>query len=169
MTETTRLDLELADALGLTQAVRAAAADAAARVHGDKLWRRLATIDADLAPLQEQLNELVVADPHTRTQLTRRSLRVREAETDDLRDGADPTDALQALAAATAAAVAQWQVVRRLAKADGHRAARKLANHALPLAEEHLAMALKCGDRVAKRAAEQPASPASAASAASAG
>jgi hypothetical protein len=156
MTQATRLDLELADALGATQAVRAAVEVAAGRVHGDKLWRRLASIDADLAPLQEQVNELVVADRGTRTRLTGRARRVRDADADGQpgEGEGDAIDAMQALASQAAYALAQWQVVRRLAKAAGNRPAHQLAKRALPLASEHLETALACCDRVARREAE---------------
>ena len=151
VTDTTRLQLELADALGVTQAVRAAATDAAARVDGGKLRKRLTRIDADLAPLQEEVNALVVADRSARTRLTGRSRRLRDAETAARPDESDGLDALQALAAEAAYALSQWSVVRRLAKGAGDKPAAKLAKRALPLAEEHLETALRCCDRAAKR------------------
>ena len=154
MTTTSRLDLELADALGLTQSVRAAATDAAERVSGGKLRRRLEQIDAELAPLQESINELVVADPERRSRLTARSARLRDTADAVREDEAtDAIDALQRLAAESAHALAQWQVVRRLAKAGGRKDARRLAKQAMPLAERHLQVALKCVDRAAKREA----------------
>jgi hypothetical protein len=151
MTQTTRLDLELADALGLTQAVRAAAADAGTRVEGRKTRAALARIDAELAPLQEAVNERVVAGRDTRTRLTGRSRRMRDAS--EPAADLDAIDALQQLTADAAHALSQWQVVRRLAKAAGDKPARQLAGRALPLAEGHLAAALKAVDRVAKREA----------------
>lgn len=158
MTETTRLELELADALGLTQAVRAAAADAAAHVSSAKLATKLQAYDADLADVQEQVNALVVANPKVRARLTARSRRLRETEADaqgGRLDGADGLDALQALAAEAAYALVQWKVVRRLAKASGDDAARALAKRAEPLAEEQLAFALKACDKLAKRQAKE--------------
>ena len=151
VTDTTRLQLELADALGVVQAVRAAAADAAERVDGGKARKRLTAIDAELAPLQEQVNALVVSDPATRTRLTGRSRRLRDAETSARLDEPDAIDALQALAAEAAYALSQWSVVRRLAKGAGDKPAAKLAKRALPLAEEHLETALRCCDKAAKR------------------
>ena len=153
MTETTRLQLELADALGATQAVRAAAAEAAARVPSGKVRRRLAAIDDELAVLQEDVNALVVAHPGTRGRLTGRSRRLREAEAATRTEDADALDALQALVAEAAYALAQWAVVRRLAKASGDKPARKLAKRALPIAEEHVEVALRCCDKAAKRQA----------------
>lgn len=157
MTETTRLELELADALGLTQAVRAAAADAAAHVSGGKLAAKLSAIDADLADIQEEVNAIVVENPRSRAQLTRRSRLARDTETDaqgGRLDGADGLDALQALAAEAAYALVQWKVVRRLAKGFGDDRARALAKRAEPLAEEHLALAIKACDKVAKQQAK---------------
>ena len=156
MTETTRLELELADALGVTQAARAAAADAAAHVGSAKLTKKLRAFDADLADVQEAVNALVVANPRARARLTARSRRLRDVEgsaQDGRLNGADGLDALQALAAEAAYALVQWKVVRRLAKAAGDDAARALAKRAEPLAEELLAFALKACDRLAKEQA----------------
>lgn len=157
MTETTRLELELADALGLTQAVRAAAADAAAHVDAAKLAARLRDIDRDLADIQEQVNAIVVENPRARARLTARSRRLRDTEAGaqgGRLDGADGLDALQALAAEAAYALVQWKVVRRLAKGLGDDRARALAKRAEPLAEEHLELAIKAVDKVAKRQAK---------------
>ena len=153
-----RLERELADTLGLVQAVRGAAADAASRVESSRAQRRLTGIDDDLAALQEEVNALVVSGPPAaRAQLTSRARRLRETEStaqDGRLDGADGLDALQALAAEAAFALTQWQVVRRFAKAEGHDAARRLARRALPLAERHLETALDTADRLAKRQAK---------------
>lgn len=154
MTETTRLELELADALGLVQAVRTAAADARERV-GGKLEHRLDRAEHDLAELQEALNELVVAAPGKRAALTRRSREARDTERTAQRErvaDADAIDALQALASEAAYSLAQWAVVRRLAKTEGHEKASKLAKWALPAAREHLELALEGVDKLAKRA-----------------
>lgn len=160
MTEPTRLELELADALGATQAVRAAAADARERVTagakqrpGAKQRRRLERLETELADLQDEVNALVVSDLANRTALTGRSRRLRDTSGERLPDDADGIDALQTLAGEAAYALAQWQVVRRLARADGDARARKLARRALPLAEGHLKVALKAVDRLAKREA----------------
>lgn len=156
MTDPSRLELELADALGLTQAVRAAAADAASRVSSGKVRTTLARIDTQLATLQEDVNALVVASG-ARGRLTGRSARLRDTEAgaqDGRLDGADGLDALQALAAETAYALVQWQVVRRLAKAEGHKRARKLAARAVPIANGHLEATLKACDKVAKKTAK---------------
>lgn len=150
---TTRLDLELADALGLIQTVRAAAKDAAERADGGKIRRRVARIDEELAPLQVEANALVVADPTQRSRLTGRSAHRRDADIASRDESFDGLDALQYLVGETAHALAQWRVVRRLAKAEGRKDARRLAKVALPLAEEHVRVALKCVDRAAKRAA----------------
>lgn len=158
MADTTRLDRELADALGLAQAVRTAASTA--RDHlgdGGKLARRLASIDAELAQVQERVNEAVVGSPRKRAVLTARARRLRDAEATTRGDhptDADALDAMQALVAEAAYAVAQWTVVRRLAKAYGAGEARKLAKWALPLAEQHLQVALEGVDKVAKRQAD---------------
>lgn len=160
MTQTTRLDLELADALGLVQAVRTAAADARERV-GGKLEHRLDQAEHDLAELQEALNALVVAAPGKRAALTRRAREARDTERTAQRervadadaDAIDAIDALQALASEAAYALAQWTVVRRLAKAEGHKQAGKLAKWARPAAREHLELALDGVDRLAKRPA----------------
>jgi len=159
MADTTRLDRELADALGLAQAVRATAA--AAREHvgdAEKLARRLASLDDDLARLQERVNEAVVASPRKRAVLTARARRLREAEStaqEDRPTDADALDAMQALVAEAAYAVAQWTVVRRLAKAYGAEDVRRLAKWALPVAERHLEIALEGVDKVAKRQAAE--------------
>ena len=156
MPETTRLDEELADTLALTQTVRSAAAQARAHLDGGKLAKRLSRIDDELAAVQERVNELVVATPAKRHALTGRSRRLRDAEQSaqgERNADADVLDALQALAAETAYAVAQWTVVKRLAKASGHKPASKLAKWALPAAEEHLTVALEGVDRQAKRQA----------------
>jgi hypothetical protein len=155
MTQPNRLDLELADALGLTQAVRAAAAAAGSLAAGKKAHRALARIDADLDPLQEAVNERVVSGRDTRTRLTGRSRRLRDAS--GPAPELDAIDALQLLVADAAHALSQWQVVRRLGKAAGDGPARRLAKRALPLAETHLAIALKEVDRAAKRQAKAPA------------
>jgi hypothetical protein len=158
MTDTTRLDRELADALGLAQAVRAAAA--AAREHPDasgKLAQRLAQVEDDVAQMQERVNEAVVASPRKRAVLTARARRLRDAEAtarEDRPTDADALDAMQALVAETAYAAAQWRVVRRLAKAFGAAEIRKLAKWAQPLAEQHLELALEGVDKVAKRQAD---------------
>ncbi|HWT94773.1 MAG TPA: hypothetical protein VN238_17385 [Solirubrobacteraceae bacterium] len=157
MTETTRLELELADALGLTQAVRAAAADAAAHVDAEKLAAKLRAIDADLADIQEEVNAIVVENPRARSQLTRRSRLLRDTETGaqgGRLDGADGLDALQALAAEAAYALVQWKVVRRLAKGVGDDRARALAKRAEPLAQEHLDLAITACDKIAKKQAK---------------
>jgi len=52
MTDPSRLDKELADALALTQTVRSAAAQARVHLDGGKLARRLEDVDAELADLQ---------------------------------------------------------------------------------------------------------------------
>ena len=156
MAQTSRLEQELADALGVTQAVRAAATAARAQDGtGRKLGRRLAEVESELAVLQERVNELVVASPATRTALTARSRRLRDTErtAQEGRVDGDALDALQALAAEAAFALAQWTVVRRLARAAGHKPARRLAKLAVPAAEQHLAVALEGVDRVAKRRA----------------
>lgn len=161
MTETTRLQMELADALGVTQAVRAAASEAAERAESGKLRKRLSAIDDELSDLQERVNAVVVADPATRGRLTGRSRRLRDAETAGGRfEDADVLDALQALTAEAAYALSQWAVVRRLAKAEGDKAAAKLAKRALPLAEEHFEIALRSCDKAAKRQAKAAAGPA---------
>ena len=157
MTTPTRLDMELADALGLVQAARSAATTAGGRDVGGKTRTRLARLDGELAGLQEQVNALVVADPAARTRLTGRSRRLRDAELTAHGDGAAPTDgldALEALVGETAQGLAQWRVIRRLAKAEGRKDVRRLAKSALPLAEQHLEVALACTDRAAKRAAK---------------
>ncbi len=145
-----RLDQELADALGLAQAVRHAAA--AARSHGPppKLEARLVAVERELAGLQEELNALVVADRAKRGALTGRSRRLRDAAERRASADADLLDALQALAADAAHAVAQWRVVRALAKAAGDREARRIAKRALPAAEAHLDLALGACAKVAK-------------------
>ena len=157
MATTSRLEEELADALGLAQAVREAAGAARERLDGaKKLARRLAQLEVDLAALQERVNELVVEAPATRAALTARSRRLRDTERSAQEGrlaGDDALDALQALAAEAAFALAQWTVVRRLAKAAGDKRARRLAKDALALAEEHLAVALEGVDRLAKRSA----------------
>ena len=156
MPDTTRLDEELADTLALTQTVRSAAAQARAHLDGGKLAKRLSRLDDELAAMQERVNELVVATPAKRHALTGRSRRLRDAEQTaqtERRADSDVLDALQALVAEAAYAVAQWTVVRRLAKAEGHKPARKLAKWALPAAEEHLTVALEGVDKVAKRQA----------------
>jgi hypothetical protein len=145
-----RLDQELADALGLAQAVRHAAAGAQGRGAPAKLEARLAAVEVELAELQEQLNVLVVADRAKRGSLTGRSRRLRDAEERRLPDDADVLDALQALAADAAHAVAQWRVVRALAKAAGDRQVRRIAKRALPAAEAHLDLALGACSKVAK-------------------
>jgi hypothetical protein len=145
-----RLDQELADALGLAQAVRHAAAGAQGRGAPPKLEARLAGIERELAGLQEELNALVVADRAKRGSLTGRSRRLREAEERRVADDADVLDALQALAADAAHAVAQWRVVRALAKASGDREVRRIAKRALPAAEAHLGLALDACSKVAK-------------------
>jgi hypothetical protein len=158
MADTTRLDRELADALGLAQAVRAAAGAARAHV-GDtgKLARRLASVDEELAQVQERVNEAVVGSPRKRAVLTARARRLRDAEATARADrptDADALDDMQALVAEAAYAVAQWTVVRRLAKAYGAKDAGKLAKWALPLAQQHLEVALEGVDKVAKRQAD---------------
>ena len=157
MATTSRLDEELADALGLAQAVREAARAARERLDGaKKLARRLAQLEVDLAALQERINERVVEAPATRAALTARSRRLRDSErlAQEGRLGSDDAlDALQSLAAEAAFLLAQWTVVRRLAKASGDKAARRLAKDALALAEEHLAVALEGVDKVARQRA----------------
>jgi hypothetical protein len=154
MPEPTRLDRELADVLALTQTVRSAAKAARELVESGKLRKRLFLLDQDLAELQERVNERVVSSAGTRGRLTGRSRRLRDAEqaaqAERLAD-ADVLDALQALVAEAAYAVAQWLVVRRLAKAEGDKAVRKLAKRALPVAEAHFALALEAVDKTAKR------------------
>jgi hypothetical protein len=151
MAEVSRLDQELADALGLAQAVRSAAAGARALGAPAKL----AAVEAEAAELQERLNALVVADPAKRALLTGRSRRLREVEDRRLPDDADVLDALQALAADAAHATAQWRVVRQLAKASGDRELRRLSKRSLATAEAHLELALDACTRTAKaRAAE---------------
>jgi Skp family chaperone for outer membrane proteins len=145
-----RLDQELADALGLAQAVRHAAAGAQGRGAPAKLEARLAGIERELAALQEELNALVVADRTKRGSLTGRSRRLREAEERRVAGDADLLDALQALAADAAHAAAQWRVVRALAKASGDREVRRIAKRALPAAEAHLDLALDACSKVAK-------------------
>jgi hypothetical protein len=152
MAEVSRLDQELADALGVTQAVRFAAGQV--RALGTdvpaKLAARLTALDAELADLQERLNALVVADPAKRARLTGRSRRLRDLEDRRLDGDADVLDALQALAADAAHAAAQWRVVRQLAKATGDKGLRRLAKDALTTAEGHLELALDACTRVAK-------------------
>jgi hypothetical protein len=156
MTQTTRLEQELADALGLVQSVRAAVAEAGARIDG-KFAKRLARVDGQLADLQEQVNELVALTPAPRrSALTARSRRLRDVERgalDERTESPDALDAVQALAGETAFALAQWKVVARLAKATGDKRVRKLAQAALPVAEAHLVFALDGVDRMAKREA----------------
>jgi hypothetical protein len=147
-----RLDQELADALGLAQAVRHAVGQALDRGAPPKLARRLAEVDAHLAGLQERLNAIVVADPDTRGRLTGRSRQLRDAE-HRLGPDADLLDALQALAAESAYAVAQWRVLERLAKGAGDAEARALVRLALPAAEGHLELAFKACEKAAKREA----------------
>jgi hypothetical protein len=157
MTDVSRLDQELADALGLVQAVRAAGADARERTTAKKVLRALEEIDAELDGLQVELNEIVVADRRKRPRLTRRSRGVKEAEAGARAERlaeADALDALQSLTAETAYALAHWQVVRRLAKVDGDKRTRKLAAAGLEMSERHFATALRCCDRVAKREAK---------------
>ncbi len=157
MTDVSRLDQELADALGLVQAVRAAGADARERCSAKKVVRRLEEIDAELDGLQVELNEIVVADRRKRPRLTRRSRGVKETEADAQAErlaDADALDALQSLTAEAAYALAHWQVVRRLAKAEGDKRTRRLAAAGLEMSERHFATALKCCDRVAKREAK---------------
>ena len=157
MADTTRLDRELADALGLAQSVRATALSAGEHIDPDsKLARRLSVVDDDLAQMQERANEVVVASPRKRAVLTARARRLRDAQSAAGRDrpsDADALDTLQALVAETAYAVAQWVVVRRLAKAYGAEDIRRLAKWAHPLAERHLELALEGVDKVAKRQA----------------
>jgi hypothetical protein len=153
MTDVSRLDQEMADALGLAQAVRRSAADARDRGAPGKLDARLAEIQTQVAALQERLNELVVADPAKRGRLVGRSRRQRESE-GRLPDDADLLDSLQALAADAAHAVAQWRVVAELAKASGDKETRKLVKRTLPAAEDHLELALKACTKVARRQAE---------------
>ena len=156
MTQTTRLEQELADALGLVQSVRAAVADAGAHIDG-KLSKRLSFVDGQLADLQEQVNELVALKPAPqRSVMIARSRRLRDVEREaqaERTDSPDALDAVQALAAEAAFALAQWKVVARLAKAMGDKPARKLAKTALPMAEAHLVFALDGVDRLAKREA----------------
>jgi hypothetical protein len=154
MRHVSRLDQELADALGTTQAVRAAVAAARARVDGGgKLQRSLEELDGELADLQEQVNAFVVEDRGKRGTLTRRSRLRRDAES-ALGDEADGLDALQLLAGEAAHALAQWKVVKPLAKASGGKAERALVKRALPLAEAHLELALRACGKLAKREAK---------------
>ena len=118
--------------------------------------RRLAAADDELAQMQERVNEVVVVSPRKRAVLTARARRLREAGKAAERDrpsDADGLDTLQALVAETAYAVAQWIVVRRLAKAYGAEDIRRLAKWAHPLAERHHELALEGVDKVAKRQA----------------
>lgn len=158
MTQPSRLSTELADALGLTQAVRAAAADAASRAPGRKVRARLGSLDPELARLQERVNALVVAGPPAeRARLAARSRRLRDSEADAQEgrpDDADALDAVQALVGETAFALSQWRVVRRLAKAAGDKPARKLAKEAVAVSRVQLEVALDCADRVVRRQAK---------------
>jgi len=160
MANVSRLDQELADALGLAQAVRAATQRARIGADDDKVAKRLSRIDSELDDLQEQVNEHVVADAGKRSQLTGRSRRTRDAETDGT--GGDALDALQDVVSASAHLLAQWIVVDRLAKAAGDKDARRLAKFAIPLVEEHVEQALRACRRYAKRLAKADAAAATA-------
>jgi len=149
MTDVTRLDQELADALGLAQAVRQSARHARGKGAPGKLDARLGALDDELADLQEQLNARLVGDRATRTRLVGRARRRREAE-GVLDDGGDLIDALQVLSADAAHAVAQWRVVAELAKGAGDKETRRLAKRTLPAAEDHLELALKACTKVAR-------------------
>jgi hypothetical protein len=160
--DVTRLEQELADALGLAQAVRTAAAEARALVPYPKVRARLEAIEDDVAALQERVNAIVVADAAKRTPLIDRSRRVREAQAGATaeRPGGDALDALQALAAEAAYALAQWKVVRPLARAAGDERVAKLARRGIRCAERHLELTLDACRRVAKREAKRAAAPA---------
>lgn len=152
MSEIRRIDQELADALGLAQRIRTSVAEAIDRDPRPKLARRLALVDADVGALQERLNAVVVADPEKRARLTSRARTLRDAE-ERLGPDADLLDALQALSADAAYAVAQWRVLKPLAKAAKDAEARVLVKDALPASERQLAFALDACVKQARRAA----------------
>lgn len=153
MSEIRRVDQEIADLLGLVQRLRV---DVTAVTQADapaKLGRRLAKADAELASLQERLNLAVVADPEKRARLMSRSRGLRDAEEGTGREG-DLLDALQALSADAAHAVASWRVVKPLAKAAKDAEARALVKMGLPAAEDLLSLGLEACAKQAKREAD---------------
>ena len=152
MTNVSRMEQELADALGLAQAVRAATQHARGRTDDAKVTKRLQRIDSELDELQERVNAEVVADRGKRAKLTARSRSARERAF-EAADG-DAIDAVQEVVAASAHHLAQWIVLDRLANVAGDKPARKLAQLAIPLVEEHVESGLRACRRLAKQTAK---------------
>src|SRR4051794_36867987 len=116
----TRIQLRLADGLGLSQAVRSAAEELARTAGDDKVAGRATGIARAAASWQERLNEIVVRDPETREALAGRARRVSEAsaaERGARADGhaADPLVLAEALLDLGAREAAHWRALRRLA------------------------------------------------------
>ena len=151
--EPTRIQLRLAEGLGLSQAVRQVA-DALAAGAGDrKAAGRARDIAAGAAVWQERLNERVVAEPATRDRLTTHARGVRDRAIRAALADEDPLTLAEQLAALTHREAAHWAVLRRLAKAVDDRATLALAREARPIAGARAASALKACRRLAKREA----------------
>jgi hypothetical protein len=158
VTEPTRTELKIAEALGLAQATRAIAEAVSELAVDGKVRRQVRDICDAWALWQERLNELVVEKSAGREVLLSRAAEIRDLHRRTAEDriaSGDELDGLEALAGLAAQDVAHWRIVREMAGAQGDKKAHKLAEQALPGSKRQLKATIKaCGQQakaVAKR------------------
>lgn len=164
MAELTTLDSKIGEVIGLAMASKGATQKVERLVEDQQVKKTLQKMHDDAAKLEEMGTELISSEKYAGKKTAILELaRSTRGEVDEmmntyLGEDADGLDGLEFITMAEAGEVGHWKVVEKLNEQVGDRELRELTDFAVPLQEQHLAIAME--DSMLLAAQEDPKAPA---------